>query len=168
MPPVVPIFSVAQTFGLCVLRYASSNHRLKSVPPGNWLGRKDSNLRMPDPKTGALPLGDAPTLSAHISGRKLCEDFACRAHRASIETAPNRSTRKDAPTSLEFDRLNGAFLRIPAVKNPKHCRPAARQQGLFRTGLHESDLRPLDLRFKFKHHLLEIVLKDFRVETIRN
>jgi hypothetical protein len=27
----------------------------------HWLGRKDSNLRMPDPKTGALPLGYAPT-----------------------------------------------------------------------------------------------------------
>jgi hypothetical protein len=26
-----------------------------------WLGRKDSNLRMPGPKPGALPLGDAPT-----------------------------------------------------------------------------------------------------------
>jgi hypothetical protein len=25
-----------------------------------WLGREDSNLRMPVPKTGALPLGDAP------------------------------------------------------------------------------------------------------------
>lgn len=28
----------------------------------NWLGREDSNLRMPDPKTGALPLGYAPLL----------------------------------------------------------------------------------------------------------
>ena len=26
---------------------------------GNWLGRRDSNPRMPVPKTGALPLGDA-------------------------------------------------------------------------------------------------------------
>ena len=26
----------------------------------NWLGREDSNLRMPAPKAGALPLGDAP------------------------------------------------------------------------------------------------------------
>src|SRR5689334_15994643 len=26
----------------------------------SWLGRQDSNLRMPVPKTGALPLGDAP------------------------------------------------------------------------------------------------------------
>jgi hypothetical protein len=28
----------------------------------DWLGRQDSNLRMPDPKSGALPLGDAPKL----------------------------------------------------------------------------------------------------------
>ena len=26
----------------------------------NWLGQKDSNLRMPGPKPGALPLGDVP------------------------------------------------------------------------------------------------------------
>lgn len=28
-----------------------------------WLGRQDSNLRMPVPKTGALPLGDVPIFS---------------------------------------------------------------------------------------------------------
>src|SRR4051794_31516771 len=33
-----------------------------------WLGRQDSNLRMPVPKTGALPLGDAPA-SRRIGGR---------------------------------------------------------------------------------------------------
>jgi hypothetical protein len=27
----------------------------------DWLGRQDSNLRMPASKAGALPLGDAPT-----------------------------------------------------------------------------------------------------------
>src|SRR6185312_14323785 len=31
---------------------------------GIWLGRQDSNLRMPVPKTGALPLGDAPAAAA--------------------------------------------------------------------------------------------------------
>ena len=36
-------------------QYISVNLRVK-----NWLGRQDSNLRMPTPKTGALPLGDAP------------------------------------------------------------------------------------------------------------
>lgn len=34
-----------------------------------WLGREDSNLRMPIPKTGALPLGDAPTLENTGQGR---------------------------------------------------------------------------------------------------
>ena len=31
------------------------NMSLRSI----WLGRRDSNPRMPVPKTGALPLGDA-------------------------------------------------------------------------------------------------------------
>ena len=31
-----------------------------------WLGRQDSNLRMPVPKTGALPLGDAPAERAAL------------------------------------------------------------------------------------------------------
>ena len=29
---------------------------------GNWLARKDSNLRSPDPESGALPLGHSPVL----------------------------------------------------------------------------------------------------------
>jgi hypothetical protein len=33
---------------------------LKSSDDKLWLGRKDSNLRMPGPKPGALPLGYAP------------------------------------------------------------------------------------------------------------
>ena len=33
---------------------------INSVDNKRWLGRKDSNLRMPGPKPGALPLGDAP------------------------------------------------------------------------------------------------------------
>jgi hypothetical protein len=33
-----------------------------------WLGRQDSNLGMPVPKTGALPLGDAPT-ATHVTER---------------------------------------------------------------------------------------------------
>ena len=34
-----------------------------------WLGRQDSNLRMPIPKTGALPLGDAPAGGPQMLGR---------------------------------------------------------------------------------------------------
>jgi hypothetical protein len=32
----------------------------KPTPVSVWLGRKDSNLRMADPKSAALPLGHAP------------------------------------------------------------------------------------------------------------
>ena len=35
-----------------------------------WLGRKDSNLRMPGPKPGALPLGDAPSIKKFFMIRK--------------------------------------------------------------------------------------------------
>jgi len=34
--------------------------------PESWLGRQDSNLRMPVPKTGALPLGYAPAGARRI------------------------------------------------------------------------------------------------------
>ena len=34
--------------------------KLKALLRSIWLGRQDSNLRIPVPKTGALPLGDAP------------------------------------------------------------------------------------------------------------
>ncbi len=37
----------------------STMSKIENQP--DWLGRKDSNLRMPVPKTGALPLGYAPT-----------------------------------------------------------------------------------------------------------
>ena len=33
-----------------------------------WLGRRDSNPRMPVPKTGALPLGDAPLPAGTTDG----------------------------------------------------------------------------------------------------
>ena len=49
------------------------NHKNSSPPEVNelfrvkdeyislWLGRRDSNPRMPGPKPGALPLGDGPS-----------------------------------------------------------------------------------------------------------
>ena len=35
-----------------------------------WLGRQDSNLRIPVPKTGALPLGDAPAGGPRLAGER--------------------------------------------------------------------------------------------------
>ena len=44
-----------------------------------WLGREESNLRMPDPKTGALPLGYAPNLFQKLIGSDLKHFFKCLA-----------------------------------------------------------------------------------------
>ena len=55
------------TAGKQTLRNGAILHRqVKSIlkDKTDWLGRQDSNLRMPVPKTGALPLGDAPTARA--------------------------------------------------------------------------------------------------------
>jgi hypothetical protein len=42
-----------------------------------------------------------------------------------ILAAPNRFTRKRAPTSFEFNRLNGALLSVLIVKNPEYRCAAA-------------------------------------------
>ena len=44
----------------------------RRLRPGNvWLGWQDSNLRMPESKSGALPLGDIPMLTpTGESGKK--------------------------------------------------------------------------------------------------
>lgn len=53
--------------------YPTNGHKTKKTSPGTpgydikpsqevlWLGRQDSNLGMPESKSGALPLGDAPS-----------------------------------------------------------------------------------------------------------
>jgi hypothetical protein len=42
------------------LRRAKQQPQPVVVPAADWLGRKDSNLRSPDPESGALPLGHSP------------------------------------------------------------------------------------------------------------
>ena len=40
--------------------YQKDHELCRSLFIISWLGRQDSNLRMPGPKPGALPLGDDP------------------------------------------------------------------------------------------------------------
>jgi hypothetical protein len=44
-----------------LFEYADTNVSESQQGRKHWLGRQDSNLRMPASKAGALPLGDAPT-----------------------------------------------------------------------------------------------------------
>ena len=45
-----------------MLKYSANNQTFyrSKTQSHKWLGRRDSNPRMPAPKAGALPLGDAP------------------------------------------------------------------------------------------------------------
>jgi hypothetical protein len=43
----------------------NAKHKLDALY-GIWLGKRDSNPRMPGPKPGALPLGDSPILWIHL------------------------------------------------------------------------------------------------------
>ena len=59
-----------------------------------WLGRQDSNLRMPVPKTGALPLGDAPAGSPHVRERALIDKAPAKG--SAVEVAFDRSCQRQS------------------------------------------------------------------------
>src|SRR3990172_9869 len=79
----------------------------------NWLGRQDSNLRMPDPKSGALPLGDAPS------------PVPCRAPRGGCHDRPRAGRKLDSVRgSLRRSALAEATVhRRTASAHSRHLRP---------------------------------------------
>src|SRR5687768_15247928 len=104
---------------------------------------------MPDPKTGALPLGDAPNLTISRATKHLAW-----LHRPRMSFPPDCRTRKEAPTGFHLYGLNGALLRFLIVKNPKNACPASRQQCVPGARLYQRSLRPFDLRVGTKYHRL--------------
>src|SRR5829696_5868502 len=70
----------------------------------SWLARKDSNLRSPDPESGALPLGHSPMSGAHSSARLLtarpsryertCVGAESMLDRQRQESTPNHRTTR--------------------------------------------------------------------------
>lgn len=62
-----------------MLRYMTGQGRAGTPrEKKNWLGRKDSNLRMRDPKTRALPLGYSPALGL-FTGKVLPDSLRTKA-----------------------------------------------------------------------------------------
>jgi hypothetical protein len=59
-------------------------------PLKNWLGREDSNLRMPESKSGALPLGYAPSICRMGSAGLRGSDAAVAGRREIIGNAAAR------------------------------------------------------------------------------
>ena len=90
-----------------------------SAAPGRavrtWLGRKDSNLRIRDSKSRALPLGHAPrdpSMTLVCWSRRRCEPRPRRPHDPGVDCATRRNlgeaNRQDSPLTvvqnLEFIR----------------------------------------------------------------
>ena len=73
-----------------------------------WLGRQDSNLRMPGSKPGALPLGDAPIKSTSILSHPAVQDYSdfVLALRASL-----------ASSTVRLAIARSSNLRMPGSKS---------------------------------------------------
>src|SRR5256886_4236251 len=94
------------------------------------MGREDSNLRIRDPKSRALPLGHAPeTFSPRHPYRRSRQ----RADRPAIPSAP-RQPPADLPRVLE------------RARDAEHRRPAARHQRAQRAGRQQRRPHPPDRR----------------------
>src|SRR5215831_6132073 len=83
----------------------------------NWLGREDSNLRMVESKSTALPLGDAPKTMAEWAGWQCLPLWS--GQRRSIETIqPFQQGRRHYSRQIP----SPVFLRRNAAFRPRQCR----------------------------------------------
>jgi aromatic ring-cleaving dioxygenase len=96
----------------------------------DWLGRQDSNLRMPVPKTGALPLGDAPAgASACAEERRYTGDArGWKAYSSLMTEAAIRDFHAHIyydPEEVEDARRLAAAVqqRFPVAVGHFHLRP---------------------------------------------
>ena len=97
----------------------------------NWLGRVDSNQRMPVPKTGALPLGYAPKSDSECKER-LYEGYKLKARAYSNrDTVTQSKTRQPVSSCISFtarccvsrlEKIPNTLEPLPA--NSALCAPA--------------------------------------------
>lgn len=104
-----PRFSSLGIRRLCVRKFEShlvvcEDHRIQG---DGWLGREDSNLRMAESKSAALPLGDAPTALAlgpraadHNRRPGAPQRFSARQNRPRGEARGGRKARAPAPIAV--------------------------------------------------------------------
>ena len=82
----------------------------------SWLGYQDSNLGMPIPKTGALPLGYTPTLGGQRRNRTADTGiFNPLLYQLSYLALANEDVlnRKPFPTSTLAYQEFGVVIRLP-------------------------------------------------------
>src|SRR5882724_1231616 len=86
-----------------------------------WLGREDSNLRMPVPKTGALPLGYAPISDPELKERKNGISHEPTARRYSFRDTVTQGKMRQPASSLISSTARSWSVR--SAKIPKTLEP---------------------------------------------
>ena len=93
----------------------STSRALRARDVDGWLGREGSNLRMPESKSGALPLGDAPTgsrrgghrIARPLPRRKRGNPVSCQGFRGRLRGLGGiviRAPPEAGPNPLIVDR----------------------------------------------------------------
>ena len=101
---------------------------------GSWLARKDSNLRSPDPESGALPLGHSPVTGGMIPQAAGTTRAAPAGHRAELQPC-DRALAPAIQSGHELDPDDIRCLRRgeggrsrrtrrPRRSPPPTCQPA--------------------------------------------
>src|SRR4029079_15995745 len=102
---------------------------------GVWLARKDSNLRSPDPESGALPLGHSPVTGRVIpQGRRAAPGRGSQAEAVGLpfrrpppRLASERSRNANSTSITPETIANAAITQIsaiaPAPGNTQRYRP---------------------------------------------
>src|SRR5205085_6040900 len=131
-----------------------------------WLGRKDSNLRMPVPKTGALPLGYAPM--SHRFWRCTLKPIR-RAWSKRLLVLRSRERRAGERLPVRFSLQCACCLRLCrlAVKDAEDACAATRKRGRACAGLQQGCVRARNFRLKAKDDRREIVRQFARERTGR-
>src|SRR5579863_3828367 len=92
-------------------------------PWNAWLGREDSNLRMAESKSAALPLGDAPIAPSVRSGRRsgatIMRDAMAGNPSAAISAGPDQAAQKSQFSRIVSTGSNDVILLGLAVGRAK-------------------------------------------------
>jgi hypothetical protein len=82
------------------------------ITPTAWLGREDSNLRMAESKSAALPLGDAPVRATGISGPTARRTIVAARLRRNPADQSLRSATSSMRCVMPFVRMRLARGRV--------------------------------------------------------
>src|SRR5438034_4418452 len=133
-------WAISSASGRLALPLNSFRSKDIGASPWGWLGREDSNLRIRDPKSRALPLGHAPACVSPSTYYPDCGSVQ-RPYRPAV---PGAARQPPADLPRVFER----------ARHTEHRRPAARHQRAKRAGSQQRGANPADRWIRRHRRLL--------------